>query len=139
MKPDRLSVGSFAETQNELASDGMYQGVIAHEFKTADIDMAKMIEHDLPDGSDESTDGENLELQPFARVLLLTARLLDLTVIDAIIVGMDLMTKKCRNLKYDRRIFVFTDAEGKTNFEDEEALDTIGAQLKQAEISLTIV
>jgi hypothetical protein len=119
----------------------------------ADLELARMIEEDLPMGHRTSDCGYSsagvpeppepkTDYPPFSNFRLNTTEPTHTSlaqVFDALIVGMDLMSKKCRNLKYRKRIYVLTDAASPINFEDEEALEQVGSQLKNLEMDVTIM
>lgn len=62
--------------------------------------------------------------------------LLLLSVLDAIIVSINMIITHCRHLKYEKKIVIFTDAETSTDMSDVEAVEQ---QFIQNNIGLTIV
>lgn len=57
-------------------------------------------------------------------------------VLDAYILAIDAICIHCRRLRFEKRIVVFTDAEGAADWSD---IDTVKGQIKNESISTTVV
>jgi ATP-dependent DNA helicase 2 subunit 2 len=55
---------------------------------------------------------------------------------DGLIVALDMMTKFCKKLKYEKKIFILTDACGEVN---NEGLDQITSALVDDNVQLNVV
>ncbi|ELR21345.1 ATPdependent DNA helicase [Acanthamoeba castellanii str. Neff] len=99
----------ITETHNQLSEDGYQHITVAREIMGADIDLLRYISTITPEGAD---------------------------VIDALIVGMDLLIRKTAGKRYEKRIFLVTDAGCPVNQDD---LDVVCEQFLKIDARLNVI
>lgn len=115
MHPSRDELGlvlfGTRETHNQLSEDGYQHITVAREIMGADIDLLRYISTITPEGADGDF-------------------------IDALIVGMDLLIRKTAGKRYEKRIFLVTDAGCPVNQDD---LDVVCEQFLKIDARLNVI
>ncbi|TPX69665.1 hypothetical protein SpCBS45565_g02344 [Spizellomyces sp. 'palustris'] len=114
-----LLVGT-EESDNILAEGEQYQHIKAYSFeedeaalfRQPDLELLKYVER----GTEEGTANGD--------------------VIDAIILGLHMLEQHCRKLKYEKKIYVFTDAE---NPVDTEGSDAVAEKVKELGVTFNLI
>jgi ATP-dependent DNA helicase 2 subunit 2 len=100
------------ETKNDLAGDGYSHVVVLRDVITPDVDLLTDIEKIRPGGSDGDCTYWIMPHVERGMSNHVTA------VVDALVVGMDLLVKKVGNRNYQKRVFLITDAGCDVNEDD---------------------
>lgn len=99
------------DSLNDLTEQGYQHITVVRELETPDIELLRLIEDIHPEGASGD-------------------------VIDALIVGLDLLNKKTRDRRYQRRLFLVTDAGCAINTED---LDLVLTEMNSQNVRFNVV
>ncbi|KAJ1561623.1 X-ray repair cross-complementing protein 5, partial [Nowakowskiella sp. JEL0078] len=104
------------ETNNDLAEDGQYEHISVYgKIDVATISLLKFVDQQLPESHSTGD------------------------VIDAIIVAADLIAKHCLHYKFEKKIYILTNAESPINREDPGQIIEIIDQVRNTGIAVDII